>query len=185
MSKKTSTRGKLQPNPQNLKSGRRPKPALSYEEIDFCSCLAQTGGVIRQAARYADIKLATAARWAKRPEIQEQVKVFAEKYKKRTSDRDAERQEERKELAHREIIHRLPRMKSHAFRGDEAAVKLIEIVLRSTGEIQPAKHINQAIAGVQATVDAGQTLYAKRLYLPEWRRRTIETLERGGTQAQP
>lgn len=147
----------LQPgkHKQKLKKGGskgRARSFLTSKEIDFCSYMAQMG-IIRRAAYYAEIPVSTAQDLMRRPRILAAIKEFEEKYKQVTSERDAARQEERKEVTHREFLHRLMRFKTHRFRGDEAAVKLIEIGFKSTGEIQPSKNVNQASASSGANAE--------------------------------
>jgi len=170
------SRANLKPHgtPQTLKRGGskgRSRNFLTYREIDFCSYMAQLG-VIRQAARYAEIPAASARSLLAHPLVKQTIEEFIKKYKDKVTERDAERREERKELTHQEFMYRLPRLSTHPLRGDEAIVKLLEVGFKSTGEIQPAKHVTQAIAGAQAT----NILCAKRLYLPDWRREVMEKL---------
>ena len=54
-------------------------------------------------------------------------------------------------------------------------------MLKAWGLIESTKVSAQAAAGAKA--EANNQLYAKRLYLPIWRRETIERLEKEGNQA--
>lgn len=166
--KKSKANLRLHGTPETLKRGGskgRSRNFLTFKEIDFCSYMAQSG-VIRQAARYAEIPPATARSLLTRPLVKQTIEEFTKKYEEKVTERDAERREERKELSHREWVHQLGRVKTHPIRGDEEIVKLLDMGFKSTGEIQPVKHVTQAIAGAQATSGP----YAKRLYLPDWRR---------------
>jgi hypothetical protein len=164
------SKGNLKPHgtPETLKRGGskgRARNFLTFKEIDFCSYMAQSG-IIRQAARYAEIPPATARSLLTRSLVKQTIEEFTKKYQEKVTERDAERREERKELSHREWVHQLFRVKTHPIRGDEGILKLLDMGFKSTGEIQPAKHVTQAIAGSQAT----SGLYAKRRYLPDRRR---------------
>jgi len=165
----------LQPNPHNLlRGGKKPREILTPLEIDFCSFYAQTGR-ITLAGRYACIPQNQTTQIFKRPLIQKTIAEFAEKFKSQALERDAQRLEERKEVTHREFVHRLQTMKTHKYRGDDAAAKMCEIGFKSTGEIQAARVT--ATAGAQAASIAQSGIYAKRLYLPDWRKEAIEKLQ--------
>jgi len=62
------------------------------------------------------------------------------------------------------FVQRLVTMKTHPKVGDLALVMIFETGYKRTGDIQPARISAEANAGVTLQ------LYAKRLYLPEWRR---------------
>ena len=174
--KKSRANLRLHGTPETLKRGGskgRARDFLTFKEIDFCSYMAQLG-VIRQAARYAEIPPATARSLLTRPLVLQTIAEFTKKYKETVTERDAERSEERKELSHREWVYQLTRVKTHPLRGDEAVVKLIEIGFKSTGEIQPATYVTQVTANAQATSE----LHAKRLYLPDWRHDVIDKVGR-------
>ena len=159
---------------KNLKKGGKRARPLTFEEINFCSFMAQVG-VIAQAAKYADVKKRTASDWMKKELVLKTITEFQEKYKAHVGDRDAERLEERKALTHREWKHNVTHVKTHFYRGDEAVCKLLEMAMKANGDIQPAKSVVQAnaIAGAQVT----NQIYAKRLYLPDWRREAIEKVQ--------
>jgi hypothetical protein len=151
--------------PETLKRGGskgRARNFLTFKEIDFCSYMAQSG-IIRLAARYAEIPPATARSLLTRPLVKQTIEEFTKKYQEKVTERDAERREERKELSHREWMHQLVTVKTHPIRGDEGIIKLLDLGFKSTGEIQPAKHVTPAIARAQET----SGLYAKRQYLPD------------------
>jgi hypothetical protein len=63
-------------------------------------------------------------------------------------------------------------LSKHPKLGDLAVVKMCETGFKRTGDIQPAR--------ISAEAKAGNTsqLYAKRLYLPDWRKETIERIQR-------
>lgn len=74
----------------------------------------------------------------------------------------------------------MSKLRTYSLRGKKAIVRLIAMGLESPGEIAPAKTFTKASARViadrQAPISA--QLYSKRLYLPQWRRETIEQLEK-------
>ena len=74
------------------------------------------------------------------------------------------------------FIQRLLNMKTHPQVGDLPIVKMFETGFKRTGDIQPAR--------ISAEAKAGNTsqLYAKRLYLPEWRKEAIERIQRAEQQ---
>ena len=76
-----------------------------------------------------------------------------------------------REFLDEQFIQRLVTMKTHPKVGDLALVKMFETGYKRTGDIQPARISAEANAGVTLQ------LYAKRLYLPEWRREVIEKLQ--------
>jgi hypothetical protein len=69
------------------------------------------------------------------------------------------------------FIQRLVTMETHPKVGDLALVKMFETGYKRTGDIQPARISAEAKAGVTTQI------YAKRLYLPDWRREVIEKLQ--------
>ena len=69
-------------------------------------------------------------------------------------------------------IQRLVNIKSYPKVEDLAIVKMFETGYKRTGDIQPARISAEAKAG-----NISQ-LYAKRLYLPDWRKEAIERIRR-------
>jgi hypothetical protein len=71
-----------------------------------------------------------------------------------------------------EVFLRASPLSKHPKLGDLAIVKMFETGFKRTGDIQPAR--------ISAEAKAGNTsqLYAKRLYLPDWRKETIERIQR-------
>jgi len=70
------------------------------------------------------------------------------------------------------FIQRLVNMKTHPKVGDLAIAKMFETGYTRTGDIQPTR------ISAEAKADATSQLYAKRLYLPDWRREIIEEIQR-------
>jgi hypothetical protein len=70
------------------------------------------------------------------------------------------------------FIQRLVNMKTHPKVGDLAIVKMFETGFKRSGDIPPARISAEARAGHISQ------LYAKRLYLPDWRKETIARIQR-------
>jgi hypothetical protein len=70
------------------------------------------------------------------------------------------------------FIQRLVNMKTHPKLGDLPIVKMFETGYKRTGHIQPAR------ISAEATASVASQLYAKRLYLPEWRKEAIERIRK-------
>ena len=181
MPKKTLTKkqlANLQPgeHPEGLKQGgAKPRPTLTQKEIDFCSDVARHG-VAAWACRDNGIPKNRATQLSRR--LQWKIEEMVAQYAAAGLARDLVRREQRRELAHREFTEWMPTIRSHAYKGFEARVKMNELNLKSLGEIQPARITAQASAGASSNAQAQTGLYAKRLYLPEWRRKVIENLEK-------
>ena len=67
------------------------------------------------------------------------------------------------------FIRRLVNMETHPKVGDLPIVKMFETGYKRTGDTQPTRISAEAQASVTSQ------LYAKRLYLPEWRKEPIDT----------
>jgi hypothetical protein len=76
-----------------------------------------------------------------------------------------------RELLDELFFRRLVNMKTHPKVGDLPIVKMFETGYERTGDIQPARISAEANAGITSQ------LYAKRLYLPEWRKEAIERIQ--------
>ena len=70
------------------------------------------------------------------------------------------------------FIQRIVSMRTHPKVGDLPIVKMFETGYKRTGDIQPVRISAEAKTGVFSQ------LYAKRLYLPEWRKEAIERIQR-------
>ena len=83
-----------------------------------------------------------------------------------------------RELLDELFIQRIVNMKTHPKVGDLPIVKMFETGYKRTGDIQPTR--------ISAEAKAGSTsqLYAKRLYLPDWRKEAIEKIQSAERQEQ-
>src|ERR1700746_3921815 len=70
------------------------------------------------------------------------------------------------------FIQRLVNMKTHPKVGDLPIAKMVETGYKRTGDTQSARITAQATAGLTSQ------LYAKRLYLPDWRKEAIERIQK-------
>jgi hypothetical protein len=159
---------------QHLQTGRKPKTALTIPELEYCAWRAQ-GATIGDSARWAGIRLGNMHKLEHRDLTQATIKEFQEQFKIDVVERTARLGEELAVFVHGEYRSRLRKMKTHHFRGDESIARLLETGFKACGSIQPAKNINQANAAAAAT--SSNQMYAKRLYLPDWRKEKIEQLQ--------
>jgi hypothetical protein len=74
------------------------------------------------------------------------------------------------------FAERMVNMRTHPNR-DLAILKMFQAGFGSTGDIQPAR------ITAQAKADVATQLYAKRLYLPDWRKKAIEKIQRAEQEA--
>jgi len=155
------------PGRSNLdRRGRKTRTAVTAAEIDFCAYFVLTGNV-KQASLQAGYR----ARWGyeliKMPRVQPVLREF----EKRKNDEACDTAKDRIVLT-RQLLDELfiQRLKTHPKVRDLQTVKMFEIGYKRTGDIQPAR--------ISAEANAGNTqLYAKRLYLPDWRKEVIERIQ--------
>ena len=184
MSHPKTRKAKTQPEKPKTSPAKTAKKELSIQEIDFCSALAQHGN-LKRAAGDNGYNYKTGQRLKQRENIREKIRELVKTYAEQTAERDLIRREQRKEATHKVYLDRLFTLKTHHFRGDEALVKLIDIGFKSTGEIQATRITAQAGAASGSSANAASGLYAKRLYLPEWRREVIEKLQHADDNPSP
>lgn len=123
---------------QGLKKGGskgRARDFLTEQEIDFCQSMA-AHGVIKWACEDAHMALRTGGALNRRPLAIAKINAIAAHYAAKTGERDMVRREKERELAHRELLRRVPFMKTHSKRGDEAWVKAV-IGIRNHNQPQP------------------------------------------------
>jgi len=159
---------------QHLQTGRKPKTALTIPQLEYCSWRAQ-GATMGDSARWAGIPLGNMHKLEHRDLAQETIKEFQQDFKVDVVERTARLGEELALFVHGEFRSRLRKMKTHHFRGDESIARLLKTGFEACGSIQPAKTVNQANAAAAAS--SSTQIYAKRLYLPDWRKEKIAELQ--------
>jgi hypothetical protein len=165
---------------QHLVPGRKPEKTLTIPELEYCGWRAR-GATIADSGRFAGIRPGNVYALEHRDLTQETIEHFKTKHKDSAIDRVDALREDLVLFVFGEFQRRLRTMKTHHFRGDDSVVRALDTGFKACGLIQPAKITAQANAGARA--DVSNQLYAKRLYLPDWRRENIERVEREGTQA--
>jgi hypothetical protein len=159
---------------QHLQTGRKPKTALTIRQLEYCAWRAQ-GAYMGDSARWAGIAPGNMYELEHRDLTQATIKEFQEQFKVDVVERTKRLGEDLAVFVHGEYRSRLRKMKTHHFRGDESIARLLKTGFEACGAIQPAKNINQANAAAAAS--SSTQIYAKRLYLPDWRREKIEQLQ--------
>lgn len=159
---------------KHLQTGRKPKTALTIPELEYCSWRAQ-GATMGDSARWAGIPLGNMYKVEHRDLVQTTIKEIQEQFKCDVVERTRRLGEELALFVHGEYRSRLRKMKTHHFRGDESIARLLKTGFEACGAIQPAKNINQANAAASAS--SSTQIYAKRLYLPDWRKEKIAELQ--------
>jgi len=156
---------------QNLnRRGRRTRTVVSSAEIDFCAYFVLTGNV-----RQASLQAGYSAWWGytllRKPRLQPILREFEKRKKEEAWDTAKGTIVLTRQFLNELFMQRLVNMKTHPKVGDLPMVKMFETGYKRTGDIQPAR--------ISTEIRAGDThqLYAKRLYLPEWRREAIEKLQ--------
>jgi hypothetical protein len=153
--------------------GRSTRTAVTAGEFSFCAYFVLTGNV-KQASLQAGYSAWWGYELLKMPRVQPILREF----EKRKQDEAWETAKCQivltREFLDELFIQRLVNMKTHPKAGDLALVKMFETGYKRIGDIQPAR--------ITAEAKASNTpqLYAKRLYLPEWRRKVIEKLQEEG-----
>jgi hypothetical protein len=160
---------------RHLKRGGQKERELSIPQLDYCAWRAQ--GVAQfDAAEFAGIAKGNLYRLEQRQITQKTIEEFKEKYKSGAIDRVDDMRQEFTAFVFGQYRLRLRRMKTHHFRGDESIQRMIETGFKAAGLIQSQKTINKQVNNDNRNTT--NQLYAKRLYLPEWRRETIEGLQK-------
>ena len=150
--------------------GRRTRTAVTAAEVDFCAYFVLTGKV-KQASLQAGYSAWWGYELLKMPRIQPILREFEKREKDEAWETAKDQIVLTREFLDELFVQRLVTMKTHPKVGDLALVKIFETGYKRTGDIQPARISAEANAGVTLQ------LYAKRLYLPEWRREVIEKLQ--------
>jgi hypothetical protein len=164
----------------HLRKGGKKERELSIPELEYCAWRAQ--GVAQvDAAEFAGIAKGNTYRLEQREITQQTIKEIKDEYRSGAIDRVAQMREEFTGFVFGQYRLRLRKMRTHHFRGDESIQRMIETGFKAAGLIQPQKTINQQVSNDNRTTT--NQLYAKRLYLPDWRRETIEGLQKKELQA--
>lgn len=166
---------------QHLRRGGKQPRALTLPEIEYCAHRAR-GVSMADAARWAGIKPGGIHKLEHRDSTREAIERISKDYEKSTVERVDRLRAELTEFIFAEFQSRLRRMKTHRFKGDDSVVRALSTGFKAIGVIEPAKVTAQANAAAKA--ETNNQLYAKRLYLPDWRRETIDRLEREGVKPQ-
>lgn len=160
------------------KGGGKPKEYITQPELDLLNYILD-GATKADAARWAGFPGSNPSQHAqnalRKPIVQKTLVELQELRKKESIERTGQLRDERRLFAHHHSLHLARKMKTHKFRGDADIVKHAENLLKSVGEIQP--NSVSASAGAVAKADAKNQLFARRLYLPDWRREAIEKLQ--------
>jgi hypothetical protein len=160
---------------QHLKTGGK-EHDLTIPELEFCCWRAQ-GASIVDAARFAGVKTSAIYTLEHRPSIQAKIAELKKEFESDAIDRTKRMREDLATFVHGEYRHRMRTARTHSFHGDNAIAKMLETGFKASGFIEAAKTVNQANAGAAAGAHGGAQLFAKRLYLPDWRKETIEKLQ--------
>ena len=158
------------PGRPNLDRGGRTRTAVTAAEVDFCAYFVLTGNL-----KQASLQAGYSAWWGYDLMKMARVQLVLREFAKRKEDGPWGTAKDRtvltRQLLDELFIQRLVNMKTHPKMGDLSIVKMFEIGYKRTGDTQPAR--------VSAQANAGNTsqLYAKRLYLPDWRKKTIERIQ--------
>jgi len=157
------TSAKSVSNPNLSRRGRKSRTAVTAAEVDFCAYFVLTGNV-KQASLQAGYSAWWGYELLKMPRVQPILRQF----EKRKQDEAWETAKDQILLTRAFLdelfIQRLVNMKTHPKVGDLPIVKMFETGYKRTGDIQPTRISAEVTAGVTSQ------LYAKRLYLPEWRK---------------
>jgi Terminase small subunit len=150
--------------------GRKTRTAVTAPEVDFCAYFVLTGNV-----KQASLQAGYSAWWGyallKMPRVQPILREFEKRKQDEAWDTAKDRIVLTREFLDELFIQRLVNMKTHPKVGDLPIVKMFETGYKRTGDIQPARISAEAKAG-----NISQ-LYAKRLYLPEWRKEAIARIQ--------
>jgi hypothetical protein len=161
-------RANLRPHPEHLKrGGGKSREFVTQPELDFLNYILD-GATKKDAWVWAGFPshFNNCHELLQRPLIVKTLKELEEKRKDQSTDLTIKRREEREILLHGEFAHRLRKMKTHKYRGDESLVKMFEVGFKSTGAIQPVRVSNSA--------NAVAVSESKPLYVPIWRKMQME-----------
>jgi phage terminase small subunit len=160
--------------------GKKTRTAVTGAEVDFCANFVMTGNV-KQASLQAGYSAWWGYELLKMPRIQPILREFERRKQDEAWDAAKDRIILTRELLDELFIQRIVNMKTHPKVGDLPIVKMFETGYKRTGDIQPTRISAEAKAG--ATSQLAQ-LYAKRLYLPDWRKEAIEKIQSAERQEQ-
>lgn len=156
--------------PEEKVAAPHKRQLLSFEEMEFCAEFARTGRPY-ESGKHWHFGASAVRKMMKRENIMTFVKEAQDKYRSDLMQRSVERTEQRREVLHAEFIHRIAKAnKPEWFR----------VGFQSVGEIDSGRfHFSQNSQVNNGNTGAPQpvNIYAKRLYLPEWRREVIEKLQ--------
>jgi len=150
--------------------GRKTRTAVTAAEVDFCAYFVLTGNV-KQASLQAGYSAWWGYELLKKPRIQPILRDFEKRKKDEAWATARDQIVLTRAFLDEQFIQRLVTMKTHPKVGDMALVKMFETGYKRTGDIQPARISAEAKACVSTQI------FAKRLYLPDWRRKVIEKLQ--------
>jgi hypothetical protein len=150
--------------------GRKTRTAVTAAEVDFCAYFVLSGNV-KQASLQAGYSAWWGYELLKMPRVQRVLREFEKRKQDEAWDTAKDRIVLTREFLDELFLQRLVNMKTHPKVGDLPIVKMFETGYKRTGDIQPARISAEARAG-----NISQ-LYAKRLYLPEWRKEAIERIK--------
>jgi Terminase small subunit len=159
--------------------GRSTRTAVTAGEIAFCAYFVLTGNV-KQASLQAGYSAWWGYELLKMPRVQPILREFETRKRDEAWETAKSQIVLTRELLDELFIERLVNMKTHPKVGDLAIVKMFETGYKRTGDIQAARVTAEAKAGVSTQTPQ---LYAKRLYLPEWRREAIEKIQKAEREA--
>ena len=165
------------------RGGRKPRTTVSEAEVRFCAYFVLTGNV-KQASIQAGRNPWWGYELLKLPRIQPVLQDFEKRKKEEAWDTAKDQVCLTREFLDELFLYRLQNMKTHPKVGDLAMVKMFEVGYKRTGDIQPARISAEA----KAVTGDSQLIYARRFYLPEWRKQAIEQakqLESGDAVAPP
>lgn len=154
--------------------GRKTRTAVTAAEVTFCACFVLTGNV-KQASLLAGYSPWWGYELLKMPRVQPILREFEKRKKDEAWETTKDQIVLTRELLDELFIQRLVNMKTHPKVGDLPIVKMFETGYKRIGDIQPTRITAEAKAGVSPQPPQ---IYAKRLYLPEWRKQAIEKIQR-------
>jgi hypothetical protein len=159
---------------QHLKTGGTKRDVLTIPELEYCAWRAQ-GASITDSGRWAGISDWNLYRLEHKDIVQAKIAEMKKEFEADVISQVQKRREKMHLFMDGELMHRVRTAQTHTYRGDDSIAKMLDIGQRAVGAIQPAKNINQANS--QSNAQNTNQIYAKRLYLPDWRRETIEKLQ--------
>ena len=151
--------------------GRKTRTAVTAAEVAFCAYFVLTGN-----AKQASLQAGYSAWWGyellKMPRIQPVLRKFERRKQDEAWDTAKDRIVLTREFLDELFIQRIVSMRTHPKVGDLPIVKMFETGYKRTGDIQPVR------ISAEAKTGGVSQLYAKRLYLPEWRKEAIERIQK-------